>query len=88
MTSVEVMINNKSGLHARPAAQFVAEANKFKASVRIRSLSGKEANAKSIMGLLGIGIGTGSRFEIMAEGLDEEQAVLRLKTFVESEICD
>lgn len=88
MTSIEVTINNKSGLHARPAAQFVAEANKFDSSIRIKSPSGKEANAKSIMGLLGIGIKTGSSFEIVVEGTDEAQAIMHLKRFVESEICD
>lgn len=88
MAFVEVCIQNKSGLHARPAAQFVAEAGKFVSQISVKTKTDKEANAKSIMGILSLGICKDTVLEIHAEGEDSNQAVERLKAFIENEIGD
>lgn len=69
-------ILNKSGLHARPASEFVKEAGKFSSKITIKRLDEDEAvNAKSIVFLLSLGIGQGVEVEISANGDDEQQAV-------------
>lgn len=78
-------ILNKSGLHARPASDFVKEAGKFSSKITIRRLDeDEEANAKSIVFLLSLGIGQGIEVEISAKGDDEQQAVDSLVTLIES----
>jgi phosphocarrier protein len=87
MTSRTITIINPSGLHARPASEFVAEAKKFGSSITIRDLSdenGEAVNAKSIVMLLTLGIGPGTKVEITAEGPDEEEAVGSLISLIES----
>jgi len=83
MTTVKkkIIIKNKSGLHARPAALFVQLANKFDATITLKK--GKQSvNGKSIMGVLMLAAGKGSQVEIEAEGEDAEQAVLELEELV------
>lgn len=76
---------NKSGLHARPASDFVKEAGKFGSKITIRRLDEEEeANAKSIVFLLSLGIGQGVEVEISAKGDDEQQAVDSLVALIES----
>lgn len=78
-------ILNKSGLHARPASDFVKEAGKFSSKITIRRLDeDEEANAKSIVFLLSLGIGQGVEVEISAKGDDEQQAVDSLVALIES----
>ncbi len=79
MPCIEFEITNKVGLHARPAAIFVQEANKFKSKMTIKK-GEKEANAKSILGLLTLGINKGSIIEVCAEGEDAEAALEAIKT--------
>jgi phosphotransferase system HPr (HPr) family protein len=67
-------VNDPSGLHARPAARFVQIASRFTCSVRIRSESG-EADAKSLIGVLGLGIRAGNRIVISAVGADAQAAL-------------
>jgi len=74
----------KSGLQARPAAQFVQEANRFAADIFVEK-DGKRVNAKSIMGIMSIAIYSGSEIKIIAEGKDEEQAIKKLSDFVSRE---
>jgi len=74
----------KSGLQARPAAQFVQEANRFAADIFVEK-DGKQVNAKSIMGIMSIAIYSGSEIKIIAEGKDEEQAIQKLSEFVSRE---
>ncbi len=74
----------KSGLQARPAAQFVQEANRFAADIFVEK-DGKQVNAKSIMGIMSIAIYSGSEIKIIAEGKDEEQAIKKLSDFVSRE---
>lgn len=83
MTSVEVVLKNETGLHARPASQFVQNASKFKSVIKVIKC-GKEHNAKSIMSILSMGAGKGTELIIEASGEDEKEAVNALKTLVES----
>ncbi|MBI4376629.1 MAG: HPr family phosphocarrier protein [Elusimicrobia bacterium] len=74
MVQKELVINNKLGLHARPAALFVHEANRFKSSISVAK-DGLEINGKSVMGLMLLAAECGSRVMIRAEGPDEKEAV-------------
>lgn len=77
---------NPTGLHARPASDFVAMAKRFTSKIRIKDLSTNEkpANAKSIITLLSLGLAKGTQIEIWAEGEDEEEAVQALVDLIES----
>lgn len=77
--SVEVTL--ETGLQARPAAQFVQEANRFVADLFIEK-DGKRVNAKSIMGLMSLAITKGETVKIIADGADEEVALNQLITFI------
>ncbi len=76
--SKSVIIQNKTGLHARPAAIFVQMANKFDSEITVKK--GKQKiNGKSIMGILMLAAGQGQEVSIIAEGPDAENAVLELE---------
>lgn len=77
---------NKTGLHARPASEFVGEAKKYSSKITIKRLDedDDEANAKSIVYLLSLGIGQGTEIQIAAQGDDEQQAVDSLVSLIES----
>lgn len=80
-----VTIQNKTGLHARPASDFVKEAAKYASKITIRRIDeDEETNAKSIVFLLSLGIGQGTEVEISARGGDEQQAVDSLVALIES----
>ena len=77
----KVIVKNKQGLHARPAASFVQLANKFSSNVTVRR-DKQEVNGKSIMGILMLAAEQNSEIHIIAEGDDAEQAVLELENLV------
>ncbi|QSO54034.1 HPr family phosphocarrier protein [Alicyclobacillus curvatus] len=79
----QVELRNRTGLHARPASIFVAEANKYQSQVFIEA-KGKRVNAKSILGLLTLAMPKGTAMTIVTEGPDEEQALDALCNLVES----
>ena len=79
MTKKQVEIVNKTGLHARPASDFVLEAKKYESKITICRENGVPVNAKSVVRILAEGIGQGTKIEIAAEGTDEEQADLENK---------
>jgi len=81
----KVMITNKTGLHARPAAQFVQKAGKYDSKIEI-VFEEKEVNAKSIMGVMSLGVGKGNEIIIRADGDDAESAVEELVEFIEVEM--
>lgn len=83
MYSQSVEVQNTTGLHARPAATFVRTASKFKSSITIEK-DDKQANAKSILFLLSLGVAKGSMVKITAVGEDEEQAVTELVELIQS----
>jgi len=79
--SVEVLLED--GLQARPAAQFVQEANRFSADLFLEK-DGKRINAKSIMGLMSLAITNGETVTLIADGPDEEIALNNLVSFITS----
>jgi len=76
-------IQHPVGLHARPASIFVQTAKKFTSKITI-SLDGKEVNAKSILNILALGAGQGSKIRLVIEGDDAEAAINALTELVES----
>lgn len=85
MESIEIEVRNPSGLHARPAAAFVRAAAARRSKVRIANLSrdGVEADAKSILGVLGLGVGKGHRVRVTADGEDALETVSTLARLIE-----
>ena len=81
----KVTITNETGLHARPASQFVKKADKFKSKIEI-IFGEKEVNAKSIMGVMSLGISQGTEITLKAEGEDEEEAINKLEAFIQTEM--
>ena len=79
----EVSVKNQVGLHARPATFFIQKANEFKSSVWVEK-DERRVNAKSLLGVLSLGIVGGTTIRIMADGSDEEQAADGLVKLVES----
>lgn len=82
----QTTIVNPTGLHARPASDFVATAKKFSSKISITDLNAKEqpANAKSILILLSLGLAQGTTVEISADGTDETEAVDSLVALIET----
>ncbi len=85
MYQQEATVINKSGLHARPAAEFARAASLFRSSVYLL-YDGKTINAKSIINVLAGGISKGARVTVRAEGPDEVVAVATLTAMIESGI--
>ncbi len=79
----DVMVQNQVGLHARPATFFIQKANEFKSSIWIEKEE-RRVNAKSLLGILSLGIVGGTSIRIIADGADEQQAVNALVELVES----
>jgi len=84
MVEKPVVVKRKSGLQARPAALFVQEANKFSSDIFIQK-EGRKVNAKSIMGIMSLAVGSGKEINIIADGKDEAEAITALVAFVEKE---
>ena len=74
MISRDVMISNNIGLHARPATFFIQKANSFKWSIWVEKEE-RRVNAKSLLGVLSLGIVKGMTITVMADGPDENEAV-------------
>ena len=80
----ELIVKNKLGLHARPAAVFVQIANKFDARITVRH-DDEEVNGKSIMGILMLGVEKDSLIVVEADGMDAEAALVELEKLIISE---
>ena len=74
MAEITLLINNKVGLHARPAALFVQTASKFKSAITVKN-GDASANAKSILNVLTLGVVSGTVITVTAEGEDAHQAL-------------
>ena len=83
MYSKDVMVQNQVGLHARPATFFIQKANEFRSSIWIEKEE-RRVNAKSLLGILSLGIIGGTQIKIIADGADEQAAVNALVERVES----
>ena len=79
----DVVIHNQVGLHARPATFFIQKANEYKSSIWVEK-DDRKVNAKSLLGVLSLGIVGGTTIKIIADGIDAEQALEGLVTLVES----
>lgn len=86
MYARQVEIQNKTGLHARPASDFVALAAKYDSKITIRDVNGDEdpINAKSIILLLAMGFSKGTRVELAGDGHDAHEAVDALVSLIEN----
>lgn len=86
MKSLAIEIRNPSGLHARPAALFVRAAAAYRSTIRVRNMtrSGDLVDAKSILGVLGLGVSRGHILELIVEGDDEVTAIAGLDELIRS----
>lgn len=89
MKQLILKIINEVGLHARPAAVFVKEAARFQSSIRVRNLTcGSDwSNAKSILGVLTLGVQKDHEIELQIEGQDEEEAVGSLAELIRTDFA-
>lgn len=79
----DVVVQNQVGLHARPATFFIQKANEFKSSIWVEKEE-RRVNAKSLLGVLSLGIVGGTTIRVIADGADEEDAVNGLVSLVQS----
>ena len=84
MITKEVVINNQVGLHARPATFFIQKANEFKSSIWVEKEE-RRVNAKSLLGVLSLGIVKGTTINILADGADEDAAIATLAELIDSD---
>jgi phosphocarrier protein len=82
MVEIKLIMTNKSGLHARPAAEFTKLAARFKSKITLEG-NGKTADAKSLLMILTMGIRQGGEFTVKADGPDEIESIEALKNLVE-----
>ncbi len=87
MVSKNLIVTNNSGLHARPAMFFVQKANSYKSYIWVEN-GDRKVNAKSLLGVLSLGIAKDMDITIIADGPDEEEAVLGIETLIASEFAD
>ncbi|MEA4909730.1 MAG: HPr family phosphocarrier protein [Chloroflexi bacterium] len=83
MPDVTLTVQNKVGLHARPAALFVQTASKFKSDIKVTN-NDRTANAKSILGILTLGVHQNCNIKVEANGEDADLALTALKQLVDS----
>ena len=83
----QATVNNQAGLHARPATFFIQKANEFKSTIWVEK-DDQRVNAKSLLGVLSLGIIKGSTIDLLADGTDEEEAVDALVELISSDFAD
>lgn len=81
MKTSNVRVNLENGLDVRPVALLVQEASKYESTIHIL-VENKKVNAKSIMGMMSLGLNNGEELQIIAEGSDEEKAVEGIAQFL------
>ncbi len=81
MISKEITVLNSVGLHARPATYFIQKANSYKSSLWVEC-GDRRANAKSLLGILSLGITKGTRIRVIADGQDEADAIEGLTNLI------
>ena len=79
----QATVNNQVGLHARPATFFIQKANEFKSTIWVEK-DERKVNAKSLLGVLSLGIVKGTTITLIADGVDEKEAVDALTSLIES----
>ena len=83
----ETTVNNQVGLHARPATFFIQKANEYKSSIWVEK-DDRRVNAKSLLGVLSLGIVKGTIIHLIADGPDEEAAINALVDLINSEFSE
>lgn len=81
MTEKKITVKIASGLEARPVALFVQVASRFESNIYVNMLD-KKVNAKSIMGMMSLGVLEGEKIVISADGVDEEKAITELEKYL------
>ncbi len=87
MFSKEITVNNQVGLYSRPATFFIQKANEFKSSIWVER-DERRINAKSLLGVLSLGITKGTTIKITADGSDEKEAINSLAELVASNFSE
>ena len=87
MLSKTITVQNQVGLHARPATFFIQKSNEFKSSIWIEK-DERRVNAKSLLGVLSLGITKGTEIKIVTDGVDEEEAINALEALIDSNFSD
>ena len=82
MISCDVTITNSVGLHARPATFFIQKANTYKSSIWVEK-GNRRVNAKSLLGVLSLGIANGATITLIADGQDEQDALNGLTDLIQ-----
>lgn len=83
----EAVVNNQVGLHARPATFFIQKANEFRSSIWVEK-DERRVNAKSLLGVLSLGIVKGTAINLIADGSDEKEAVETLIELISSDFAE
>lgn len=81
MVVKEVTVDNQVGLHARPATFFIQKANEFRCGIWVER-DERRVNAKSLLGVLSLGVTKGTTIRLVADGPDEQQAIDALSDFI------
>ena len=87
MISKDVTVKNQVGLHARPATFFIQKANEFKSSIWVEK-DERKVNAKSLLGVLSLGITKGTEIKLIADGADESEAVNAFVELITSDFSE
>ena len=87
MVIKDIVVQNEVGLHARPATFFIQRANEFKSSIWVVK-DERKVNAKSLLGVLSLGITRGAEVSLVADGNDEEEALASLIELISSDFAD
>lgn len=87
MITQDVTLKNTIGLHARPATFFIQKANSYRSSIWVEK-DDRRVNAKSLLGVLSLGVVGGMTVTLMADGEDEKEAIKALASFIETELHD
>ena len=83
----DVLVQNQVGLHARPATFFIQKANEYKCSIWVEREE-RKVNAKSLLGVLSLGIVKGTAIKLTADGVDEKEAVDALCEMISSDFAE
>ncbi len=83
MKNATIVIINKLGMHARASAKFVSLASQFKSDITL-GRNGQQANGKSIMGIMMLAAGKGSKLDLQVSGQDEDQAIHALRSLIDN----
>lgn len=86
MTKKNIQIRLENGLEARPVALLVQEASKYESTIYIQS-GEKKVNAKSIMGMMSLGLDSGEELVVTAEGVDEKRAIEGIEKFLSGQVA-